>query len=36
MIGLSNMLSKPAVCENLVAARACGLGGVHGDGRGGQ
>ena len=36
VIGLGNVLSKPAVCNNLMAAWACGLGRVHGDGRQGR
>jgi len=36
VIGLGDVLGKPAVCKILMAAWTCGPGGVHGDGGGGN
>ena len=36
VIGLGDMLGKPAVCKILMAAWTCGPGSVHGDGGGGN
>ena len=36
MVGLSNVLREAVACKNLIAARACGLSGLHGDEGGGN
>ena len=35
-VGLSNVLREAVACKNLIAARACRLGSLHGDEGGGN